>query len=192
MLMMSKDKRSNKWAFLIYEESSPSNYRDILEQMHIPYILSPWHNQDIDQSTGLIKKSHKHGALFFDSLKSYSQVSELLQQHLNTPRHIEIIMSPKGMFDYLIHASNSDKTLYDINDIESGCGFDLNQFLLDQGQSEVFNNIIDMIENHNFIEFQDLVMYARQHHPSYLNLIIQRTYFFAKYLDSRRHTFNHK
>ena len=192
MLMMSKDKRSNKWAFLIYEESSPSNYRDILEQMHIPYILSPWHNQDIDQSTGLIKKSHKHGALFFDSLKSYSQVSELLQQHLNTPRHIEIIMSPKGMFDYFIHASNSDKTLYDINDIESGCGFDLNQFLLDQGQSEVFNNIIDMIENHNFIEFQDLVMYARQHHPSYLNLIIQRTYFFAKYLDSSRHTFNHK
>ena len=192
MSIMTKDKRSNKWAFLIYEESTPSNYRDILEQMHIPYILSPWHNQDIDRSTGEIKKSHKHGALFFDSLKSYSQVSELLQQHLNTPRHIEIIMSPKGMFDYFIHASNSDKTLYDINDIESGCGFDLNQFLLDQGQSEVFNNIIDMIENHNFIEFQDLVMYARQHHPSYLNLIIQRTYFFAKYLDSRRHASNHK
>ena len=48
--MMTKDKRSNKWAFLIYEESTPSNYQDILEQMHIPYILSPWHNQDIDLS----------------------------------------------------------------------------------------------------------------------------------------------
>lgn len=190
MLMMSKDKRSNKWAFLIYEESSPSNYRDILEQIHIPYILSPWHNQDIDHSTGEIKKSHKHGALFFDSLKSYSQVSELLQQHLNTPSHIEIIMSPKGMFDYFIHASNTDKTPYDINDIESGCGFDLNQFLLDQGQSEIFNKIIDIIENQDFTEFQSLVMYARQHHPSYLHLIIQRTYFFAKYLDSRRHMFN--
>ncbi|MEJ7485521.1 Rep family protein, partial [Staphylococcus hominis] len=35
---MSKDKRSNKWAFLIYEESSPSNYRDILEQMHLSLI----------------------------------------------------------------------------------------------------------------------------------------------------------
>ncbi|WP_425326482.1 Rep family protein, partial [Staphylococcus argensis] len=55
MSMMTKDKRSNKWAFLIYEESTPSNYQDILEQMHIPYILSPWHNKDIDQSTGLIK-----------------------------------------------------------------------------------------------------------------------------------------
>lgn len=192
MSMMTKDKRSNKWAFLIYEDSTSSNYQDILEQMHIPYILSSWHNQDIDRSTGEIKKSHKHGALFFDSLKSYSQISELLQQHLNTPSHIEIIMSPKGMFDYFIHASNPDKTPYDVNDIESGCGFDLNKFLLDQGQSEVFSNIIDMIEDQDFIEFQDLVMYARQHHLSYLDLIIQRTYFFAKYLDSRRHTSNHK
>ena len=192
MSIMTKDKRSNKWAFLIYEESTPSNYRDIWEQMHIPYIISPWHNQDIERSTGEIKKSHKHGALFFDSLKSYSQISELLQQHLNTPSHIEIIMSPKDMFDYFIHASNPDKTPYDVNDIESGCGFDLNKFLLNQGQSEVFSNIIDMIEDQDFIEFQDLVMYARQHHLSYLDLIIQRTYFFAKYLDSRRHTSNHK
>ncbi len=192
MSMMNKNKRSNKWAFLIYEESAPSNYRDILEQMHVPYILSPWHNQDIDHSTGSIKKSHKHGALFFDSLKSYSQVSELLQHYLNAPSHVEVIMSPKGMFDYFIHASNPDKTPYDINDIESGCGFNLNQFLLDQGQDEVFNNIIDLIETQDFIEFQNLVMYARQHHPSYLKLIIQHTYFFAKYLDSRRHASNHK
>lgn len=56
-------------------------------------------------------------------------------------------MSPKGMFNYFIHASNPDKISYDINDIEIGCGFDLNQFLLDQGQFEVFNNIIGMIED---------------------------------------------
>lgn len=42
--MMMKNKRSNKWDFLMYEESTLSNYQDILEQMHIPYVLSPWHN----------------------------------------------------------------------------------------------------------------------------------------------------
>lgn len=187
MFIMVKDKRSNKWAFLIYEESAPTNYRDILEHMHIPYILSPWHDQDVDQLTGEIKKSHKHGALFFDSLKSYSQVSELIQHQLKAPNHIEIIMSPKGMFDYFIHASNPDKTPYDINDIESGCGFDLNQFLLEQNQSQIFNDIIDMIEEQNLTEFQSLVISARQHYPTFLNLIIQRSYFFAKYLDSQYH-----
>ena len=44
---------------------------------------------------------------------------------LNGPAHVEVIMSPKGMYDYFTHADNPDKTPYDINDIESGAGFDL-------------------------------------------------------------------
>ena len=54
---MAKDKRSNKWAFLLYQESAPKNY--------IPFVLSPWHDKDINKETGEFKKSHKHGALFF-------------------------------------------------------------------------------------------------------------------------------
>ena len=49
---MVKDKRSNKWAFLIYQESAPKNYLDILEEMHIPFILSPWHDKDVNKETG--------------------------------------------------------------------------------------------------------------------------------------------
>ena len=58
---MAKDKRSNKWAFLIYQESAPKNYLDILEEMHIPFVLSPWHDKDINKETGEFKKAHKHG-----------------------------------------------------------------------------------------------------------------------------------
>ena len=28
---MTKDKRSNKWAFLLYQESAPENYLEVLE-----------------------------------------------------------------------------------------------------------------------------------------------------------------
>ena len=63
---MAKDKRSNKWAFLIYQESTPENYLDILEEMHIPFVLSPWHDKDINKETGEFKKAHKHGVLFFE------------------------------------------------------------------------------------------------------------------------------
>lgn len=44
---------------------------------------------------------------------------------LNAPAHVEVIISPKSMYDYFTHADNPDKTSYDINDIESGAGFDL-------------------------------------------------------------------
>ena len=185
---MTKEKRSNKWAFLLYQESAPEHYLDVLENMHIPFVLSPWHDKDINKETGEFKKAHKHGALYFDSLKSYSQVSELLTKNLNTPAHVEPVMSPKGMYDYFTHAENPEKTLYDINEIETGCGFDLDKFLINNNSDEFLSMVIDIIEEHNFTEFNNLVRYARVENPSLLNLIIEKTYFFAKYLDSRRHS----
>ncbi|KAA8711989.1 Replication protein RepB [Lactococcus garvieae subsp. garvieae] len=182
-----KDQRSNKWAFLIYQESAPEDYLDILEELHVPFILSPWHDRDINRLTGEFKKSHKHGALFFETLKSYSQVSDLLTAKLNTPAHVEVVMSPKGMYDYFIHAENPEKTLYSIDDIESGCGFELDKFLAEQESGELLNEIIDLIESNDFTEFEELVYYARANNYLLLNLIINKTYFFAKFLDSRRH-----
>lgn len=182
-----KDKRSNKWTFLIYEESTPSNYLEILEEIHVPFILSPWHNVDINRETGEFKKSHKHGALFFDTLKSYTQVSELLTEKLNSPAHVEIVMSPKGMYDYFTHAENPEKTLYNVEDIESGSGFELGKFLMEQNSDEFLNEVIDIIEDNDFSEFEDLVRYARNNHSLLLSLIIDKTYFFSKFLDSRRY-----
>lgn len=184
---MKKEKRSTKWAFIIYKESTPSNYIEILENLHIPYILSPWHDKDVNMQTGEFKKSHKHGALFFESLKSYSQVSELLVENLNSPSHIEVVMSPKGMYDYFTHASNPDKTEYNIEEIDSGCGFNLEKFLVNN-KEEFSTQVIDLIEEHDFMEFNNLVKFARDENPLLLGLIIDKTYFFAKYLDSRRHS----
>ena len=183
-----KEQRSNKWAFLIYQDSAPENYLDILEELHIPYVLSPWHDKDVNKSTGEIKKAHKHGALFFETLKSYSQVSDLLKDKLNSPAHVEVVMSPKGMYDYFTHAENPDKSPYNIEDIESGCGFELNKFLISNNNDRFLSLVIDIIEEHNFTESNNLVRYARTDSPQLLNLIMDKTYFFAKYLDSRRYS----
>ncbi|HEM6131917.1 TPA: replication protein [Streptococcus suis] len=184
---MAKEQRSNKWAFLIYKESVPENYLEIIEEIHVPFVLSPWHDKDVSKETGEIKKAHKHGAFYFDSLKSYSQVSELIKEKLNGPAHVEPVMSPKGMYNYFIHAENPDKTSYDIDDIESGCGFELDKFLVQQNSDDFTTEVIDTIEQNDFTEFEELVWYARDNNTALLGLIIERTYFFARYLDSRRH-----
>ena len=79
-----------------------------------------------------------------------------------------------------------------MDDIESGCGFDLNQFLVSNNNDQFLSTVIDIIEEHNFTEFNNLVRYARVENPSLLNLIIDKMYFFAKYLDSRRHSSHRK
>ena len=185
---MVKEQRSNKWAFLFYKESAPENYLEILEDLHIPFILSPWHDKDINRKTGELKKAHKHGAFFFDSLKSYSQVSELIKDKLKGPAHVEPIMSPKGMYDYFVHAENPEKSQYDIKDIETGCGFELDKFLINNNNDDFLSTIIDVIDKKNFTEFNHLVRYAREENSALLRLIVDKTYFFAKYLDSRRYS----
>ena len=184
---MAKEQRSNKWAFLFYKESAPDNYFEVLEDIHVPFILSPWHDKDVNKKTGEFKKAQKHGALYFDSLKSYSQVSELIKDRLNGPAHVEPVMSPKGMYDYFTHAENPEKTLYKVEDIESGCGFELDKFLVQQNSDDFTTEVIDTIEKNDFTEFEELVWYARDNNTALLGLIIERTYFFARYLDSRRH-----
>lgn len=186
-LPMAKEQRSNKWAFLFYKESAPDNYLEILEEIHVPFVLSPWHDKDVKKETGEFKKAHKHGAFYFDSLNSYSQVSELIKDKLNGPAHVEPVISPKGMYDYFTHAENSDKSPYDIEDIESGCGFELDKFLVQQNSDEFMTEVIDTIEQNDFTEFEELVWYARDNNTTLLGLIIERTYFFSRYLDSRRH-----
>lgn len=182
-----KDKRSTKWAFLMYQESAPEDYLEVLNEMQVPYILSPWHDKDINTKTGDLKKAHKHGALFFESLKSYTQVSELISNKLNGPSHVEVVMSPKCMYDYFTHAENPEKTPYDIKNIESGAGFELEKFLVEQNSDTYMNDVIDIIEDNNFTEFEELVYYARDNDYALLSLIVEHTFFFSKYLDSRRH-----
>lgn len=182
-----KEQRSNKWTFLIYQESAPTNYLDILEEMHVPFILSPWHDKDVNKSTGEFKKSHKHGALFFESLKSYSQVSELISDKLNAPSHVEIIMSPKGMYDYFIHAENPDKTLYDVENIESGCGFELENFLT-ENNPDLFKEIYEVMRDSGLKEFADFTDYIAEQYPSLLLYVFDKSYFFKIYMDSKRYT----
>ncbi|MDD3415715.1 MAG: replication protein [Lachnospiraceae bacterium] len=182
-----KEQRSNKWAFIFYKESSPENYLEILEDIHVPFILSPWHDNDVNNMTGEIKKAHKHGALYFDSLKSYSQVSSLISEKLNAPKHVEVVLSPKGMYEYFTHAENSGKTSYQIEDIEWGCGFELEKFLVEHNTGEFLNSIIDVIEENDFVEFEELVRYARNNNYLLLELIVDKTYFFSRLLDSKRY-----
>ncbi|MBP5842137.1 replication protein [Lactiplantibacillus plantarum] len=183
---MAKDKRSSKWTLLMYRESAPEDYLEVLNEMQVPYILSPWHDKDINTKTGELKKGHKHGALFFESLKSYTQVSEMVSDRLNGPPHVEVVMSPKGMYNYFTHAENPEKTLYDVDDIESGAGFEIEKFLVDQEADTYMNDVVDIIEDNDFTEFKELVYYARNNDYILLSLIVDHTFFFSKYLDSRR------
>ncbi len=186
MEQKKKEHRSNKWAFLFYKESAPKDYLDILEELHVPFVLSPWHDKDVNRSTREFKKAHKHGAFFFDSLKSYSQVSELISDKLNGPAHVEIVMSPKGMYDYFTHAENPEKTPYNIEDIESGAGFELDKFLA-ENNPDLLLQVYEIMRDSGLKEFADFTDLIAKEFPILLYFVFDKSYFFKIYLDSKRY-----
>lgn len=181
-----KEQRSNKWAFLFYQESAPEDYLNVLEELHVPFVLSPWHDKDVNRSTGEFKKAHKHGAFFFDSLKSYTQVSELISNKLNGPAHVEVVMSPKGMYDYFTHAENPEKTPYNIMDIESGAGFELDKFLA-ENNSDLLQQVYEIMRDSGLKEFADFTDLVAEEFPLLLYYVFDKSYFFKIYLDSKRY-----
>lgn len=154
----------------------------------MPFVLSPWHDKDVNRSTGEFKKSHKHGAFFFDSLKSYSQVSDLISDKLNAPARVEVVMSPKGMYDYFTHAENPEKTPYNVEDIESGAGFELDKFLA-ENNPDLLLQVYEIMRDSGLKEFADFTDLIAHEHPHLLFYVFDKSYFFKIYLDSKRYNF---
>lgn len=187
MTQKLKDKRASKWTFLIFKSSvKKDDYLQILNEIHVPYMLSPWHDRDIDPETKKTVKAHKHGVLYFESLKSYSQVVDILSP-LNGPKHIEIVHSTVGMYDYFTHANSPSKHPYNVEDIEYGCGFNLSKFLESQDPTGQVNEVLSIIDAKNIVEFDKLVKAVREENANLLELLVSKTFFFSKYIDSKRY-----
>ena len=65
---MAKNIRSNKWTFLLYQESAPENYLETLEEMHVPFVLSPWHDKDVNKEEAAKLKEIVNTASLKDTL----------------------------------------------------------------------------------------------------------------------------
>lgn len=162
--MAKSSDRTRLWCAVIYPESAPKNWRDILDDYHIEWAESPLHEFDINEGTGEVKKAHWHIVLSFDGPKSFEQVKSILEP-LNCPIPIKC-HSLKGAVRYFIHLDNPDKYQYSRSSIIAHGGFDVDSALAPSSSAR-YSLISDMMEycsENGIIEFFDLVEASRIHH----------------------------
>lgn len=160
----AKDGRTRNWNVIVYPESAPENWRQIIDDLHIEWAESPLHDQDLD-ATGETKKAHWHILLAFEGMKSFDQVKEITDQ-LNAPIP-QRCAGLRGSIRYMAHMDNPDKHQYPVSHIIGHGGFDVAAQLRATG-SERYQLIGEMIEfcsDHNIGEVSDLLMYALKHRP---------------------------
>lgn len=181
-----RGERTRNWNVIVYPESAPENWRDILDQEHIKWVESPLHDSDINP-TGEKKKPHWHIVLMFDSNKTYEQVKAITDQ-LNTvvPQKCN---SVEGSVRYMIHIDNPEKFQYNRDDIVVHGNVDISKYF-EMSLSQKYALIDEMsqfIIEYDVVEFMDLKAYAMQERPDWNEVLHGASYEIINLIKSRRH-----
>ena len=111
--------RTRNWGIVMYPDSRPANWKEILDENLTPYFVSPEHDKDVN-GDGTPKKPHWHIVLMYSTPKRVEQVKPIADA-LNAPAP-EMLHNLKGAVRYLTHRDNPEKFQYNQADIISGCG----------------------------------------------------------------------
>lgn len=183
-----KETRTRNWTCIVYPDSAPDNWIDILTDMHIEFVISPLHDKD-KNANGELKKPHWHVMLMFGGVKTYDQVKEITDQ-INSPRP-ERCHNAKAMVRYMAHLDNPDKAQYKIEDIRAYGGVDLQELLRPTSSERysIIREMIDYVRNEHIIELQDLIDYAiAERYDDWFPLLCDScTYVINQYIKSIRH-----
>lgn len=179
--------RSASWNIIVYPESAPVNWREILDTAQIKWCESPLHDKDVN-ATGEPKKPHWHVLLSFPSMKTAEQVLELVEP-LKCPSP-QKCNSIEGSVRYMAHIDNPEKAQYDRTCVIGHCGFDVAKYF-EMTASQKYVAIDEMCEfviAHKITEFADLKWFALCHRPDWNEALHGSCFEILSFIKSVRHS----
>lgn len=185
--MAEKNVKKRNWAFVLYPESAPADWREQLQKAGLPCAISPLHDQDVN-ATGEPKKAHHHIILVYGSPTTFKNV-ESLTKRLNQPIP-QPLEQVRGYYRYLTHEDNPEKAQYSKADIQTLNGFSISDFV-EMTKSEVTKykrEIVAFIQDNYMTEYADLMdaLLAGAGPEEWFDVASNNTLFFSAYLKSRR------
>jgi hypothetical protein len=183
-----KEKKSRNWAFVVYPESAPENWKDLLQQTGLEFAISPLHDSDKDP-TEEEKKAHWHVIAVWERGTSTESVAKRITDSINAPMPIPL-NSVKGYYRYFTHKDNPDKYQYDESDIQTINGFNiLNYSDLTRHELDVMiMNIQEYIRENELYEYSDLLDKLKDSEMlAEWSVARSQTMMLNAYLTSRRH-----
>lgn len=180
------------WAFVLYPESAPKDWKEILQQTGLSICISPLHDKDINP-TGEKKKEHYHIILCYSGPTTFKNVKKITDS-LNQPIPIAL-EQVRGYFRYLTHKDNPEKYQYNEKEITTINDFDIDNYN-DLSYSQVKNIIIEIqkfIRDNEIIEYCDLLNYLLDAEMlNHLEVASNHTLLFNTYICSMRNKIKEK
>lgn len=173
-------KRYRDFATVVYPESAPDDWMDILENFKIQALISPLHDKDLNP-TGEPKKPHYHVQIMFEGAKSKDQAIELFKQIGGVG--CEIVNSKRGMARYLTHLDNPEKYRYSEDDVKILGGADYWDIInLPSDKYALIGDILDFVIENRVSNIIDLFRYVRDMNLyDWYRVVVDNTFLFSQY-----------
>lgn len=182
-----KNVKKRNWAFVLYPESAPVDWKDQLQKSGLQCCVSPLHDKDINP-TGEEKKAHYHVIIVYEGPTTYNNVKSLTDS-LNSPIP-QPLEQVRGYYRYLTHKDNPEKYQYDEKDIIAINGFNILN-LCELSKAEILaikKEIQRIIRTLEFTEYSQLMDYLLDNDmANYYEVASNNTLFFDRYLGSCRY-----
>ncbi len=176
----TRQTEARNWTLIVYPDSAPTNWEQILNDKQIKWACSPLHDKDIDESAeggAKVKKAHYHVLLSFDGKKSYSQILDITKE-LNTV-HPQVAHSAVGTIRYFTHRDNPDKYQYNPAEIRAFGGFDIDKYneMTASQKKATCTEILNFLVLNRVTEYVDLFVTAYQEDKQdWLDVMMQTNY----------------
>jgi hypothetical protein len=182
--------KTRNWAFIVYPESAPDGWMDLLAATHLSAFISPLHNRDTDED-GVLKKPHYHAIIMTDGPITQKRANELIEPYCGT-KSAEYVKSLRGYVRYLAHLDDPDKAQYDPSEIiafgEANLTDILKLNLSDNDKYQIIGEIMRYCEESEIHELSALTKYAMSERSDWLPVIVEKSYFITQFLASLRYS----
>lgn len=127
------DLKGQYWEVTVYPENLPEDWKEKIERLGLPCLLSPLHDRDTFQKDdakrgikkGDLKKAHYHLLICWKKgTTTLNNVLKIAEPFGSTLSNITKIMDPYGCYEYYDHHNEQEKAQYDKADYQYFCGWD--------------------------------------------------------------------
>lgn len=153
--------KTRGYACVIYTDSAPEDWKERLIETHIPALISPYHDKDVN-ADGSPKKPHYHVMIVFDGPRTPEQAERILTQIGAANGEVKALNSITGYARYLCHLDNPDKYQYNQDEVVALAGAEYDAYInRSEDRQQTLREIQEFIDKYAIYSFAALQRYAR-------------------------------
>lgn len=191
--MAADEQKARYGCFLVYQESAPENWWEILRGSHGSYAKSPLHEPDDECA-----KPHYHVIYKHSNTVRLEAMKRSIPSGVPANGYVELLAHPRNYQRYLLHLDNPEKQQWTGDPrglIETCNGFplDLTRDFSQSERAEQRREVMELIRDNELYEYADLLEGLSDAGKwDLLDYAWNHTVALGKYLDSRRHRYERR